>query len=106
MVEFRVDLVISGHHHSYQRSCRVVRGVCTDDAPAGARGPVYLVAGMAGKVNVPIVPRPGPHPYGDIWQVVDVENHGYGVVGANQTHLEWEYRKNGGGIADRFVLEK
>jgi hypothetical protein len=128
---------------------------------------VHIVAGMAGKVNVPIVPRPGPHPYGEvtplsrvsftlnsdftearghtsaerfchycipnlshypgldkhldtrarsqdltqimnvqIWRVVDTEHHGYGVIAANSTHLEWEYRKNGGGLADRFVLTK
>ena len=41
-----------------------------------------------------------------IWRVVDTEHHGYGVINANSTHLEWEYRKNGGGLADRFVLTK
>lgn len=41
-----------------------------------------------------------------VWRVVDTEHHGYGVISANATHLEWEYRKNGGGLADRFVLSK
>jgi hypothetical protein len=40
---FNVDLVLWGHHHSYQRTCPVYRKECVQGAP------VHVVIGMAGQ---------------------------------------------------------
>lgn len=52
LLEHRVALVLSGHHHSYQRTCKVAGGACL--APAAQadttyRGPVHAVLGTAGR---------------------------------------------------------
>ncbi|CAN0549640.1 unnamed protein product, partial [Ectocarpus sp. 8 AP-2014] len=42
--EHQVDLAVYGHHHSYQRTCRVANETCYQDYTA----PVHVVMGMAG----------------------------------------------------------
>ena len=41
--ESKVDLALWGHHHSYQRTCRVYREACVDEG-----GVIHVVIGMAG----------------------------------------------------------
>lgn len=43
---YEVDLVLSGHVHSYSRSCNVLDGVCIDPAEGGA---THVVAGTGGR---------------------------------------------------------
>ncbi|EFJ46276.1 hypothetical protein VOLCADRAFT_105635 [Volvox carteri f. nagariensis] len=48
-LEHAVDMTLQGHHHSYQRTCPLYRGVCqpsNDDGTAAA--PVHVVLGHAG----------------------------------------------------------
>ena len=52
LLKHHVDLVLAGHHHSYQRTCKVAGGECV--AEAAYRGtyykaPVHAVIGMAGR---------------------------------------------------------
>ncbi|KAJ1480083.1 Metallo-dependent phosphatase-like protein [Baffinella frigidus] len=49
--EHGADLVLAGHHHSYQRTCPLYKGECK---PAGT-APVYMVIGMAGFMESPII---------------------------------------------------
>jgi hypothetical protein len=44
LVEYGVDLALWGHHHSYQRSCAMVKGTCV----AAGSGVVHAVIGSAG----------------------------------------------------------
>merc|ERR1712216_640218 len=69
MVEHSVDLALWGHHHSYQRTCAIVGGKCEQ------KGPIHLVAGMAGYELAPDtnLPQP-PAPY---WQVVTNKHWGF-----------------------------
>jgi len=52
LLQHHVDLCLAGHHHSYQRTCKVADGVCV--AEAAYRGteykaPVHAIVGMAGR---------------------------------------------------------
>ncbi|CAH0515061.1 unnamed protein product [Peronospora belbahrii] len=42
--EYKVNLMMVGHQHSYERSCAVRNGKCTEDG----NGPVHIVIGSAG----------------------------------------------------------
>lgn len=46
----QVDVVLSGHVHTYSRSCPVLKGTCVDadGADGTARGPVHLLFGHGG----------------------------------------------------------
>jgi acid phosphatase type 7 len=47
--EFHVDVTLHGHHHSYQRTCPVLRGKCVGyDDDGVPNGPIHLVIGNAG----------------------------------------------------------
>ncbi len=41
--EYKVDLALWGHHHSYQRTCPVYQEVCTEGATT------HIVIGMGGQ---------------------------------------------------------
>jgi hypothetical protein len=52
LLQHHVDLCLAGHHHSYQRTCKVADGVCV--AAAAYQGteykaPVHAIVGMAGR---------------------------------------------------------
>ena len=80
-----IDLVVAGHHHSYQRTCAVAAGRCSPD------GPVYIVAGHAGAglSGFSTWPR-------DIF-VRRVSEHGYLRLAANASHLAVSSRRSSDG---------
>lgn len=45
LFKYKVNLVITGHQHSYERTCRVRRGLCLNEEE---QGPVHVVVGTAG----------------------------------------------------------
>lgn len=66
LVRHRVDMVWAGHHHSYQRSCKLRRSQCVEDAADGGYvAPVYVVAGHAGAALCNFPPTAEPY-----WEVV------------------------------------
>ena len=78
-----------GHHHSYQRTCPVHRGVCKGyNADGTAAAPLHLVIGHAGAGLCWNVSPQQP----DIFDVVMVE-WGFMKVDANATHLTMEVRR-------------
>jgi len=88
-----VDLVIAGHHHSYQRTCRVVAGACDDV------GPMHVVAGNAG-AGLSGVSAAWPA----IFRAVILE-HGFLKLSANETHLLGSARRSMDGTEmDAFAL--
>ena len=81
--KYRVDMVISGHLHSYERTCKMYREKCVED------GIVYVIAGSAGFIldEVGVWSFPWSRHY-------EVE-FGYGrVTVANATELLWEFVRN------------
>ena len=97
LLEFGVDLTLTGHHHSYQRTCHVRAGAC---APPGAAAPVHIVAGHAGA---------GLSGVSNTSAIVEriVLEHGYLRGVANATHLVVTSRRStDGGLLDELVLFK
>ena len=49
--DYKVDLAMWAHHHSYQRTCPVYQEVCTEEAT------IHVVIGMAGRdLSTDLVP--------------------------------------------------
>ena len=42
--EYQVNVVLQGHQHSYERTCKLYQSQCTEDNT----GPVYVTLGTAG----------------------------------------------------------
>ena len=67
--QYRVDLVVNGHNHSYERTHPVRAGEPTAQAPAGseidtaAKGTVYVTAGAGGQAAYPS----STHPQSYVW---------------------------------------
>ena len=100
-LQYGVDLTLTGHHHSYQRTCHVYAGSCVPLRPDGsAAAPAHIVAGHAGAglsgvSNVSI-----------IMERIVLE-HGYLRGVANATHLVITSRRStDGGLLDELVLFK
>ena len=88
-----VRLVLTGHHHSWQRTCPVVRGECDEN------GIVYIVTGNAG---AGLSGLSGP-PHGVF--VTAILEHGYLRLTVNSTHLVGSARRSADGSElDAFVL--
>ena len=66
LARWRVDLVLAGHHHSYQRTCPILNMTCAPQVAASRRtqrretgsgahleyhGPVHVIVGMGGYAN-------------------------------------------------------
>ena len=87
----KVDLVIAGHHHLYERSCPVYRQLCRDSAP------MHVVIGGAGFE----LENPGMWDFG--WCEYFESNHGYGRVSVvDRKSLLWEFVRN----KDNTVADK
>ena len=101
MLEYGVDLTLTGHHHSYQRTCSVSAGECVPLRPDGsAAAPVHIVGGHAG-AGISGVSNTSP-----LMERIVLE-HGYLRGVANATHLVVTSRRStDGGVQDELVLFK
>jgi len=81
---YEVDLAIWGHYHSYERSCPVYKGKCTDG------GTVHVVIGMAGQsLDNLWMDRPE-------WSVFrDATHFGVSLLQTNSTTLQLKYLVDG-----------
>ena len=87
LLQHRVDLVLAGHHHSYQRTCSIANSSCVPPAAPGVPygGPVHLVVGMGGYQNTPIfLPKKE-------FVVTDCLHHGFVRLDASRRVLSVEY---------------
>ena len=48
LLKHRVDVVMVGHQHSYERTCPVQNGTCVDGRHSAEHGVVHITAGSAG----------------------------------------------------------
>ena len=95
LVRHRVDLVLFGHIHQYQRTCAMV------DLECNASGPVYSVVGTAGATTqVPWASHPK-------WLVQRSDLFGITkmVANASHMHVRWFLDVNGS-IGDEYYIEK
>ena len=96
MLQYKVDLVLFGHIHQYQRTCRMVEYNCNSS------GPVYNVVGTAGATHqVPFLPKPK-------WMKVQSDLFGISKFKAcNRTHMQviWYLDKNGT-IGDEYWITR
>ncbi|KAL4458159.1 hypothetical protein ABPG75_013024 [Micractinium tetrahymenae] len=101
LAKYGVDVALSGHHHSYQRTCPVMAQRCQPHTGPGG-GVVHLCVGHAGAqwYDNGFVPRPD-------W--VAYENqliHGYARLHINATHFHIEAVDSQGQLFDEAVLTK
>jgi hypothetical protein len=98
-----VDLTLTGHHHSYQRSQALSYGMaqtaCADGAEAGTR---HVVIGFGG---AGLTASGGPQAV--LFDVVNTARHGYARIAANATALTLTaVASDNGAILDTFTLTK
>lgn len=86
-VEYKVNLVITGHIHAYQRTKTVNNGEVT------ARGPMHIVVGAGGRQCKASFMSEDPEP----WIAVrDATRYGYGTLELyNKTHAQWQWVPTG-----------
>ena len=119
-IEHGVDLVLSGHAHTYARHCAMRHGVCQTDAGGLAPGlrrqhtrhtqnaPVYIVDGTAGaytgggnqgvSCTQPTDNTPPTLARDCMW--------GWSRMAVNRTALHWEHLRWTGNVSDEVVLRK
>lgn len=96
-----VDLVMTGHVHAYERSCRVYKYVCQDNAP------YYITIGDGGNkeglADEWVEPQPD-------WSSFRQASYGYGELNVlNSTHTLWQWHQNqdlAPTVADEFWVIK
>ncbi|XP_050234246.1 probable inactive purple acid phosphatase 27 [Mercurialis annua] len=96
LVEFKVDLVLVGHVHNYERSCSVSKSKCLAMPTKDANGtdtydhsnyvaPVHTVIGMAG-FRLDNFPPSVP-----VWSLKRISSFGYSRVHATKDDLKLEF---------------
>ncbi|EQC32020.1 hypothetical protein SDRG_10219 [Saprolegnia diclina VS20] len=85
--QYKVNLVLAGHQHSYERSCPVFNGTCV------ASGTVHMVVGSAGAE----LEAQGFSPTIGPWSVAHINAYGYlrGRASKDRLHLEFVLNANG-----------
>jgi len=96
----RVDLVLSGHYHSYFRSCSGLYSYRCDNG-----GPTYVTVGTGG------APLDGSAQssvmVNHYTEALDKTRFGVGRASVfNATHLHWEFVAVGGNVTDEVWLRK
>lgn len=100
LAKYRVDLVFSGHYHSYERTCPVFQGRCfSEKLPSGlekAHAPVHIMVGSAG------ADLDTSFYYKRDWSVKALLAYGIGHFHVyNRSHAEFEFQHHvDGRIAD------
>lgn len=86
LADYHVDVVFSGHYHSYERTCPVFGDRCIESPSGKAMAPVHLMVGSGGyRVD-------DAGFYRSRWREQGFLEHGYGRVHIyNSTHLHFEF---------------
>jgi hypothetical protein len=97
-----VDVTLTGHHHTYQRTCAAAGGACVAACADGTLpAPVHIVAGHGGAGLSPL------RPWRSALFVKALRQHGYLRIAADATSLEvTSVRASDGGVMDRVALRK
>jgi len=98
LYNYKVDLCITGHVHSYERTHPVYNWKITPDAP------IHVVVGDGGnREGIPPFQPQQPN-----WSVTRIPQYGYSVFNVfNKTHLHFEmHQDDNWHIADDFWIIK
>ena len=82
--KYKVNLMLVGHQHSYERSCPVSNGTCVED---GASGTTHLCVGSAGANKE----KGGFSPKFGNYSVKHLDDYGYIRVDSNSTRMFVEF---------------
>lgn len=92
----KVDMVLVGHQHFYERECALVGGVCN------STGPTYIVDGSAGAEFDPSSMTPNA----TFTRYKDFSHWGYSRVVVSPTTLQWMHFWTDNRMADKVTLQK
>ena len=82
----KVDLVLAGHVHAYERSLPVF------DSRVLPEAPVYITIGDGGNREGLASNYVNPTP---AWSAYRLAVYGHGIIDIkNATHLQWEWKRN------------
>ena len=99
LLQFGVDVVLAGHYHSFQRTCRVANLTCVGEGQAGV---VHYTTGAAGAGLDSVSLYPSDYVEKTILGV-----YGYSVMEANASSLALRFYKNAdNSLLDEVVLVK
>lgn len=119
LVEKRVDLVLQGHDHNYQRSKQLalgqgcgalavnafnaacVAGDGSDGQYTKGSGTVIVISGAFGQPLYPV--KPGD-PEADYFAVIDATSHGFTKFSVSGDRLEAEFVPSTGDFIDKFTI--
>ncbi|CAI5737799.1 unnamed protein product [Hyaloperonospora brassicae] len=111
LLRYKVDAVLTGHKHYYERHLPVAENKAVMDGVSenhrlydNPKAPVHIIMGGAGQ-SEGLSPRPL---FGTSWNAArDYKHFGYTMLRANRTTLSWKYvSSTDGSILDHFVMLK
>lgn len=95
--KYKVNLMLVGHQHSYERSCAVREGKCTEDGV----GPVHIIVGSAG---AGLETQGFSKDIGE-WSVSHINDWGYCRVASTEKEMKIQFVLNrNGAIYDEVTL--
>ncbi|KAI9996581.1 hypothetical protein PInf_014313 [Phytophthora infestans] len=95
--EHRVNLMMVGHEHAYERSCPLYRKECVADG----KGTVHIVVGSAG---YPLGTEDFSDKYGK-WSLRHVNDYGYLRIASSPEDMRVQFVLNkNGNVYDEFVI--
>lgn len=101
MYDYKVDIVLSGHVHAYERSCSLYQYQCMDGAP------YYITIGDGGNKEGLATGWISPQPE---WSLFRQASYGFGKLQfVNSTHALWSWHQNSDltpTIADQYYFVK
>ncbi|TDH70663.1 hypothetical protein CCR75_004981 [Bremia lactucae] len=96
---YKVNLILVGHQHSYERSCAVRNGKCTKDN----KGPVHIIIGSAGAD----LEKQGFSSELGEWSVAHVGEWGYLRFNSTEESMNIQFVLNRNGVVyDQVVLTR
>ena len=121
LIEYKIDLVLVGHEHCYERVHPVVNGTVValpsrkdsegNDIYENPQAPAHVVVGTAGALQEEKWVHPSPK-----WSAVRyangnggkyIDTFGYGQLKTfNRTHLRFNFRPVSGSLTDAFWIVK
>jgi len=95
LMEYEVDMYLSGHIHWYERMFPVVNNSATQTNYVEPRAPIHIINGSGGNVEG-LTTLSAHTPVSDFFALLNDQDYGYGVLRViNATYLEWEFRSGG-----------
>lgn len=94
LLRYGVELVLTGHDHNYEVSCKVFNEQC-------GRGPVYLITGTAGAGLYRDFYEPKP-----AWSLYREASHGFVQMDVTARSIKWRFIRDNSTIGHEFEITK